>query len=153
MLKMLLFREVTVWGSGCQLLTMEGLFSWSDGGLLALEKAVPELQSNPSVRDNTGAQCDLMSLSATSSPGGRGIWCPGSPHSPQWLSHSNATNAKSVSQPHCKLLFIGSLSLGVASKLKEEKGHPVWIPCLPKCSFLFPILTMQSVTANQIFSQ
>ena len=30
---------------------------------------MPELQSNPSVRDNTGAGCDLMSLSATSSPG------------------------------------------------------------------------------------
>ena len=61
----------------------------------------------------------------------RDSWCLGSPHCPQWRSHSNATHAKSVPQQHGKLLFPRSPILAFASKFKEAKGLPIWIPFLP----------------------
>ena len=62
---------------------------------------------------------------------GRDSWCLGSPHCPQWRSHSHATHAKSVPQQHCKLLFPRSPILVFASRFKEAKGLPIWIPFLP----------------------
>ena len=64
-------------------------------------------------------------------PWSRGSWCLGSPHCPQWLSHSSATHAKSVPQQHCKLLFPRSPILVFASKFKEAQGLPIWVRCLP----------------------
>ena len=75
---------------------------------------------------------------------GRCPWCLGSPHSPRWPCHHITANAKFVFQQHCKL-FIGSLSLGVASKLRKAKGPPCLDPRLPKRSFLFSVLTLKSL--------
>lgn len=56
-----------------------------------------------------------------------------------------------LSQQQCKLL-IGSLNTRVASKFRQAKGPHNADPMPTNYSFLFLILTMKSVTVNQIFS-
>lgn len=72
---------------------------------------------------------------------------PGLTHSPWWWPHSNASSVNLCSRNY-RLLFIGSLSLGVLSKLKKGKGPPYLDPMPTNCSFLFGFLTMKNINAN-----